>query len=625
MLTPETLILIAGVLLLLGIGSSKFSARLGVPVLVMFLGLGMLAGSEGLGGIEFESYPLANGIGTVALAMILFDGGLQTPLRSLQSAWKPAGMLATLGVLVTAIVTGLAATWALGLDLVQGLLLGSIVGSTDAAAVFSVLRTGGVRIRRGLSDTLEVESGSNDPMAIFLTVGLIQVIAGESSWGWGLVGLFLNQMIVGILVGWAMGRVGVSVINAIRLDSAGLYPLLATGFALLSFGVAAELGGSGFLAVYLTGIVIGNRRTVFHRGSLLFHDAAAWLSQILMFTVLGLLSFPSRLFDVAVPGLLIAAALVLVARPLAVWLSLLPFGFPAREQVFLGWGGLKGAVPITLATFPFLSGLTFAPLMFDVVFFVVLVSALVQGWTLPWAARRLGLELPRRSESPVTLELSSLRHVEGDIVDYYVDRDCKASERLVRDLALPEEVVVALIVRDRQIVVPRGLTRVQPGDHAIVVLRPAVRPLVDRIFAPRETSEPRLPQDLEFPLRGDTTAGDLETYYGIRIGSDPAATLDQILRSRLRDAQPRPGGSPRPGDFVRFPRIELRVRQLAADGTIETVGMVILPEPPEAEPETGAEAATETVPEGIPKGGAAANPSVPAASSSPDDPPSAGG
>ncbi len=574
MLFTDALILIAGVLLLLGIASSKFSARVGVPVLVMFLVLGMLAGSEGIGGIEFENYSLAHGIGTVALAFILFDGGLRTPYRALQVAWRPAAVLATLGVVVTAMITGLAATWILGLAPLEGLLLGGIVGSTDAAAVFAVLRTGGVRVRRRLADTLEVESGSNDPMAIFLTLGLIQVLTGEISLGFGMLGLFLNQMFVGAMVGWAVGRVGVWVINTIHLNSAGLYPLLATAFAFLSFGFAAEFRGSGFLAVYLTGIVIGNHRPVFHRGLLLFHDAAAWLGQILMFTVLGLLSFPSRLFDIAAPGLAIAAVLMFVARPVAVWLSLLGFHFLWRERVFLSWGGLKGAVPITLATFPFLEDLAFAPLMFDVVFFVVLISALVQGWTLPLAARRLGLELPRKAESPVTLELSSLQHVEGDIVDYFVDRDTHAADQLVRDLALPEEVIVALIVRNRQILVPKGASRILSGDHVVVVLRPNVRPLVDRVFARREAPQVSLPVDLEFPLKGSITVGDLERSYGVQLATEPGTTLDAALRQRLG------AGGLREGASVRCGQIELRVRQLTGDGTIDTVGMVILPGPP---------------------------------------------
>ena len=592
MFLVDTLILVTGVLLLLGIASSKFSARLGVPVLVMFLGLGMLAGSEGIGGIEFENYALSHAIGTVALALILFDGGLRTPYRSIRMAWKPAGILATVGVFLTAVITGFAAVWILKVPVLEGMLLGSIVGSTDAAAVFAVLRSGGVHIGRRLSDTLEVESGSNDPMAIFLTVGLIQMLTGQLPGGWGLLLLFLNQLVVGVVVGVAVGKGAVWMIDHIRLDAAGLYPVLATAFGLLAFGLAADLGGSGFLAVYLAGIIIGNSRIVFHRGVLLFHDAGAWLGQISMFIVLGLLSFPSRLIEVAVPGLLIAMVLVLVARPIAIFLCVAAFRFSIREQLFLSWGGLKGAVPITLATFPLLHGMPDAPVLFDIVFFVVLISALVQGWTLPWAARRLGLESPRKVESPVTLEISSLQHVEGDIVDYFIDAGTQSAGRMIRELALPEEVVVALIVRDRQIQLPKGSTRIEAGDHVIVVLRPAVRPMVDRVFARQEGVPEDLPTALEFPLKGSIKVGELEQFYGIRVCSNTEATLDAAIRERL-DHQ-----GVALGAVVHCEGIDLYVRELSRHGEIETVGMVILPQPdPEPDPDPQLEPQPETAPQ----------------------------
>jgi cell volume regulation protein A len=545
-----------------------------MPVLVMFLGLGMLAGSEGIGGIAFEDYSLAYAIGTVALALILFDGGLATPYKSVQAAWQPAGLLATVGVFITAVVTGLAAAWILRISLLQGMLLGSIVGSTDAAAVFSVLRSGGVHIRRRLADTLEVESGSNDPMAIFMTVGLIEVLTGRASLGPGLLLMFLNQMVVGTLIGLLMGYVAVWTINHTRLAASGLYPILATAFGLLAFGLAANFGGSGFLTIYLVGMVIGNSKPVFHRGILLFHDAAAWLGQIVMFIVLGLLSFPSRLLDVFLPGLAIAVVLVFAARPLAVAITLLPFRFSIRERLFLSWVGLKGAVPITLATFPLLADLPAASLMFDVVFFVVLVSAVVQGWSLPWVARRLELVVPPKREPPVTLEISSLYQVEGDIVDYYVYSDTRATGRLVRDLALPEEVVVALIVRNQQTLLPKGSSQIQVGDHVIVVLRPSVRPLVDQIFSGRElkAASVDLPTAFEFPLKGTIKVGDLAQFYGIQISGNVDDTLDQWIRQKA-------GKVPLTvGFLVPCDRIELRVRGLTVEGAIEYVGMTILSE-----------------------------------------------
>jgi potassium/hydrogen antiporter len=571
MFLVDTLILIGGFLLLLGIASSKFSARLGVPVLVLFLTLGMLAGSEGILGLEFENYPLAHGIGTLALAMILFDGGLRTPRGAIRIAWKPSILLATLGVAVTATVTGLAAAWILGIPLLEGLLLGSIVGSTDAAAVFAVLRSGGVHLRQRLAATLEIESGSNDPMAIFLTVGLIEVLTGRMVLGPGLLMLFATQMLAGAVVGLAVGFAAVWVVNRINLDAAGLYPVLVTSCSLLTFGLAASLGGSGFLAVYLAGIVIGNSRIVFRRGVFLFHDAVAWLSQIVMFIMLGLLSFPSRLVGVTGQGLLIAAVLILVARPIAT-LLIFPFRFSWRELLFISWVGLKGAVPITLATFPLLFGLDGAALLFDVVFFVVLVSALIQGWTLPYMARALGLEIPPRPQPPVTLELSSLRHVEGDIVDYLVDDDSPAAGRLVKQLALPEGAVIAIIARQQQIIPPHGNTRVEAGDHVILVLRPGTRPLVNKIFARRDTPHEELPPSLEFPLRGTTRVGELEKFYDIRMDAPPDSTLDRTLRDRLG-----PQGTV-VGARIEFGPIALSVRKLAPDGTIQSVGMTILPQ-----------------------------------------------
>ncbi|EMI54309.1 potassium/proton antiporter [Rhodopirellula sallentina] len=572
MLSIETLILITGILLLLGIASNQFSSRMGVPVLFIFLVVGMLAGSEGIGGIEFEDYSVAYGIGTVALCLILFDGGVRTPYQSIRSAWKPASVLATLGVFITAVTTGLAASWILGLTVWQGLLLGSIVGSTDASVVFSVLRGGGVQIRPRLANTLEVESGSNDPMAIFLTIGLIQVLTGEVPFGVGLLTLFLNQIVVGTLVGLWVGWAGSWMLQHIRLKAAGLYPVMATGLGMFAFGFAAAFGGSGFLAVYLAGIVIGNRRPVFHRGILLFHDALAWMCQILMFTALGILSFPSRLIAVAMPALMIALVLIFIARPLAVFICAAPFRFSRQELTFLSWVGLKGAVPITLATFPMLAGLPGAAVMFDTVFFVVLVSALVQGWTLPSVAKYLKLDIVSRRPPPVTLEISSLRNVEGDIVEYYVDKGCRAEGSLIRNLALPEGVVIALIVRDEQTILPQGRTRIQHGDHIIVVLRPKIRAMVDRVFACDDCSPASLPVQMEFPLRGSIMIRDLEQCYGLTLGGNPNASLSNWMREQLSTDELKEGAT------VRNEQLAFHIRELTEDGSIENVGMTLLPQ-----------------------------------------------
>ncbi|MGB5136098.1 MAG: potassium/proton antiporter [Prochlorococcaceae cyanobacterium] len=539
----NTAMLLAGVLLLIGIASSKFSARLGMPVLVLFLAVGMLAGSEGIGRIPFENYPLANSLGSAALALILFDGGLRTSLDCVRRVWKQALALSTVGVLLTSVITGLAAAWILDMPLLQGLLLGSIVGSTDAAAVFSVLRTSGLRLPERLTATLEVESGSNDPMAIFLTIGLIGLINGQAGSAADLLLLFITQFGVGTLVGVGVGRLAGLAVNRINLDYPGLYPLLALAFGLLAFGLAAVLGGSGFLAVYLAGIVLGSSPIVWRRGIFLFHDAAAWLGQIVLFVMLGLLSFPSRLAAVAGEGLLIALVLILVARPVAVLIAASPFRYDAHELTLLSWVGLKGAVPITLATFPLMAGVPGSHVIFNAVFFVVLISAVSQGWSLPAVARRLRLGRPADPTPPLSVEINALRHVDGEIVDYTVRPGAPAAGLRLRELARPDGMVVTLVVRRRQVVIPRGATALEPGDHVFVALRSHVKPLIDRLFSP-EAIELPLPTDLDLSFPAHTTLGQLKRFFALAEPLAPSAaahTLGHLLEHRQVGASARFG------------------------------------------------------------------------------------
>lgn len=568
MFAVDSLLLAGALLILIGIASSKFSARLGLPVLVLFIVLGMLAGSEGIGGFAFENYTLAHGIGSAALVVILFDGGLRTSVAAFRRALGPSLTLATIGVLVTALITGVAASWILGVPLLEGMLLGAIVSSTDAAAVFTVLRSKGVNLPERLASTLEVESGANDPMAIFLTVGALEILLGRMSLGPELLWFFLQQMGLGAVVGLAVGKGAAWAINRINLDAAGLYPVLAAASGFLAYASAASLGGSGFLAVYLAGIVIGNSRVVFRRGILLFHDGAAWLAQIVLFVLLGLLSFPSRLIEIAPEALLIAAALILIARPVAVAALAPPFRFSLREVVLISWVGLKGAVPIVLGTYPLLLGFQGSEALFDVVFFVVLVSAVLQGWSLPPVARFLRLQTPPKPEAPVTLEITSLRHVEGDIVEYTVAPDSHAAARPIRDLRFPDGAVVAMIVRGEQVIPPRGSTRIEPDDHVFLVLRPEVRPLVDRIFIRGGEQKEPVPVEVEFPLRGDTTVAELDEFYGVRVDAPPSFTLDELLRRRL-------GPDPAPGAALTAGDVRLFVRELS-EGRIEKVGLALL-------------------------------------------------
>lgn len=567
MFAVDHLILLAAVLIILGIASSKLSSRMGLPVLVLFLLVGMLVGEEGLGGIVFESYALAHAVGTVALALILFDGGLRTDIGQFRAVMAPALTLASAGVVLTAAIVALAAMAILDVPWTVAFLLASIVSSTDAAAVFAVFRAQGMRVKERLTAVLEVESGSNDPMAVFLTVVCIQILMGVLEPGPDILWLFLRQAVLGGLIGWLVGRGTAIVLNRIGLDSAGLYPVLVSASGLLAFGAAAVAGGSGFLSVYVAGIVLGSRRLPFRQAVFMYHDGLAWLAQILMFTLLGLLSFPSRLVAASQPALLITGVLVFVARPLAVAACLLPFRFTVREAAFVAWGGLKGSLPIILATYPLLFGLEGAQGLFDVVFFAVLVSAVTQGWTLPYAARVLRLHEGGPPQSGVTLEITSLQDVDGDIVEYPIHEGSRANGLRIRELALPDGVVVAMIVRDKQVIPPRGSTKILRGDDVFVLMRPAVRSLVEHVFADSGGDAWLPAAAVEFPLRGATRIGEVEEFYGIHIDAPEDQTLDEFLRIRFRR-------DPVVGDRFASPPLTFTIRELE-DGRVETVGLVI--------------------------------------------------
>lgn len=565
----DHILFLTGLLTFVAIWSSKWSGRLGVPVLVVYLGIGMLAGSEGLGGIEFEEYSLTHAIGTVALAVILFDGGLRTSFESVRAAWKPASILATFGVFVTAVLTGFAAAWALDIPLIYGLLLGSIVSSTDAAAVFLILKKQGLRLKGRLSPVLEIESGSNDPMAVFMTVACIEVIRGNVDDGWSFLTLFLTQMGLGGLVGALLGRCGAWLINRINLDTPGLYPVLAGSLAMISFGLAAKLGGSGFLAVYISGILMGSGDVVFRRGIYLFHDGLAWMGQILMFVVLGLLVFPSSLKTVAGPALLVALVLTFVARPISIFVSLVWFGFRFRELVFLSWVGLKGAVPIILATYPLIFEVEHGRLIFNAVFFVVLLSALTQGGSLPLVARALKLNEGSRPEPYATLEITSLQHVDAEIVEYMITPEAPAAQQRVADIPLPEGVLIAMVAREQQAIPPSGPTQLRAGDYIFVVSHPDQRALMDRVFAGTDPVDAVLPAHRQFCLRGTITLGQLADFYGIVLPGEPSASLSEVLQQSLQPPWERE-------DFIELPGWILGVRRLD-EGAISAVYLTKVP------------------------------------------------
>jgi potassium/hydrogen antiporter len=469
-----------GALLALSVLLSRAIGRRGLPVVLLFLLLGMLAGSEGIGGIEFEDYALTFRLGTVALAFILFDGGLNTPLEIVKTRLGPAGALATAGVLFSTGIVGLFGK-VLGLSWTNALLLGAVVSSTDAAAVFSILRGSGLQLKKRVGATLEVESGLNDPMAVILTVGFTRAAVEGRSIGLDLALEIVTQLAVGTGAGVLVGYVGRWALRR-PLLAGGLYPVLTLALCLLAFGLPTLFFGSGFLAVYVAGVVLGSGPMPYRPGVLRVHDFVAWFAQIVMFLALGLLVFPSRLLAVAGSGLVIAAVLAFVARPFAVALCLLPFRYPGREITFIGWVGLRGAVPIILATFPVMAGAEAGTRIFDIVFFVVVISALVQGGTVRFATRLLGLEAMTEPAPPATLEIASSQPLSGELLSFYIRPASAVCGAKMSDLPFPDGAAAMLLVRGRELIAPRGATDLRAGDHVYVFCRPEDRGLMQLMF-----------------------------------------------------------------------------------------------------------------------------------------------
>jgi len=487
----ELTLLAAGSLLLASILASKVSDRLGIPSLLIFLGIGMLAGSDGIGGIHFDDPSLAQTLGIIALSYILFAGGLSTGWTSVRPILWQGGLLATLGVLITAALAGWFASWIVGLPPLVGFLLGSIISSTDAAAVFSVLRSRHVSLRGNLKPLLELESGSNDPMAVLLTIGCISLLQHPGETVAGLVPIMLLQLILGAGLGYLFGRAMVFLVNGIRLEYDGLYPVLSLAMVLFAYGLSTIVQANGFLAVYVAGIVMGNHNFIHKRSLMRFHDGLAWLMQISMFLVLGLLVFPSRLPDIAGTGLIVAAFLMFAARPAAAFLTLVGSGMSYRERVMVAWVGLRGAVPVVLATFPLVAGVAEADRIFDIVFFVVLASALLQGTSIPPVARWLGVDAPMVRAPVYPIECEPGSRAPCDLVDVEVRPDSAAAGKQLVDLSLPEGALVVLINRGEEFIIPTGGTVLNPGDRLLFL---AVAAPLDEaraiVEAPREQPNP---------------------------------------------------------------------------------------------------------------------------------------
>jgi potassium/hydrogen antiporter len=468
-MSGTTVVLVASGLLLAGVVASRLSARLGIPGLLVFLAVGMLAGSDGPGGIEFDNADLAQALGVVALAFILFAGGISTVWEEVRPVLGQGTALATVGVLITALIAGLAASWAFDLPIEVGLLIGAIISSTDAAAVFSVLRSRSVSLRGRLRPLLELESGSNDPMAVFLTIGFLELVTNASAEPIHFVPLFVSQMAVGALLGFAAGRLATWGLNQIRLDHDGLYPVMLLAIVGFTFSATTLLNGSGFLAVYVAGIVMAQRRFI-HKNSLTrFHDGIGWVGQIGMFVVLGLLVFPSELPSVAFRGLVVAAVLIFVARPIAVFVTLTPFRVPWRDRALISWVGLRGAAPIILATFPLMENAPDASLIFDTVFFIVLTSVLIQGTTIPLVAKWLRVSAPLETRAPWPIQPRSIQPPGTSLQELTVPTGSPITARPLVELGLPAGTMIVLIEHAGAFAVPTGSTVLHDDDRLLIL------------------------------------------------------------------------------------------------------------------------------------------------------------
>ncbi|HCK66352.1 MAG TPA: potassium/proton antiporter [Anaerolineae bacterium] len=465
----ELILIIAAGLLLISVLVSKISDSSGVPALLLFLAIGMLAGSDGFGLIYFDDPNLTQFIGIVALNLILFAGGLDTQWKDVRPVLKYGVALSTLGVVITAVIVGIAAQYLLGVTLYQGLLLGAIVSSTDAAAVFSILRSKSLGLKGKLRPLLEFESGSNDPMAVFLTIGMIQLLTQPNAQITDLFGSFILQMIVGVLCGFLFGKLLAFLANRIQLGFDGLYPVLTIAIVFLTYGVTNMLYGNGFLATYVAGIVAGHQDFLHRRSVIRFHDGIAWLMQITMFLTLGLLVFPTEIPPIITNGLLIAIILIFIARPVSIFLTLLPTGFSLKEKLFLSWVGLRGAVPIILATYPLLAGLSQADSIFNIVFFVVLTSALLQGASIPFVAKWLNVDIPVTKKPVYPIEFNPVSGFKSELKELTIPKDSPASGKTILELHFPEEFLIILIARDNEFIMPSGGIDLREGDTLIVL------------------------------------------------------------------------------------------------------------------------------------------------------------
>jgi cell volume regulation protein A len=467
---------------------SHATQKLRVPAGLIFLAIGMLAGSEGLGGIAFDDYQFAFRAGSAALALILFDGGLNTPVDTVRRALAPAGLLATVGVVGTMFLVAFVAHL-LGMPWSSSFLLGAIVSSTDAAAVFAVLRSSGIQLKHRVGGALEVESGMNDPVAVILMTLLTRQLLGSEpiSIGWAALDV-LREIVIGGACGVAIGGGARWLLARTRLPASGLYSVMTLSTALLAFSLPTLFHGSGFLGVYVAAVALGAGRLPYGTALRRIHDALAWLGQVAMFLMLGLLVYPSRLLDAAWVGTIVGLALTFVARPVMVALCLAPLRFPRNDIIYIGWVGLRGAVPIVLATFPVLAGAPGATRIFDVVFFIVALNAVLPGMTVSWMTRRLELESQEPPPPDAVLTVESFDRLDGELLSYYIDELLPVAGMSLQELPFPDGAAVTMIVRGRELIAPKGDTRLEVGDHAYVLTRPDAVGMVQLLFGRPESA-----------------------------------------------------------------------------------------------------------------------------------------
>ena len=555
-------ILLGSLLVLTGILSSLIALRFGAPLLLVFLLVGMFAGEGGPGGIKFDDVGAAYTVGSIALALILFDGGLRTRFASLRNVLAPAATLATVGVLITTLLTAPVAKLVLGTGWVEAMLIGAVVASTDAAAVFFLINARGLRLRPRVRAVLEVESGTNDPFAIFLALILVEILLlGGQSWSRALVGL-LREAVFGFIIGYAGGQIITLVLNRLALAQ-GLHAPFVAVSALVVFAFANAVHASGFLAVYLAGLIVGNQQTRAHNSVVVFLDAATWLAQIAMFVLLGLLAWPHRLAETLFGAVVVALTLMLVARPVAVFLCLAPFNFHRNEKIFISWVGLRGAVGIFLASIPLLVGVPGAHIYFDIAFVVVLLSLLVQGWTVALAARKLDIAFTRTDSIPRRVELDLPGQLAREIVGYPV----AANSPFLRRGLIPNWARPTLVIRNEEILTPAEAEPVRQGDHIYLLAPPEKAQALDRFFVampPPALPDPRLLGDFFVP--GTATLGALAEIYGLQVAADHTeVTLADYFNEQLRRR-------PKVGDIVALGPIALLAHKVDG-GTLTTVGL----------------------------------------------------